>query len=193
MPKFLNYHPIHDSSSTTTDPNTATTNDTATAPSTSIQNNNEKIDKNDNEEYCHSKQKMGSSSITNVLPRMEKLNGPYGMYATVYGISTKIVHVAHPTPAKIILTGDCSYSNGHMNSKSNSYSYSNTKIMKRQSSTKGGSQNGNIGKGKSTGKGKGGGGKGQLELGIIDASAICWGRRAISFNNSFCFIFNCGE
>ena len=51
------------------------------------------------------KKKMGSSSITNILPRMERLNGPYGMYATVYGIQTKVVHVAHPVPARAILTG----------------------------------------------------------------------------------------
>jgi len=49
---------------------------------------------------------MGSSTITNVLPRMERLNGPYGMYATVYGLSTKVVHVAHPVPARLILMGN---------------------------------------------------------------------------------------
>ncbi len=41
------------------------------------------------------RQKMPSSSITNILPKMERLNGPYGMYATVYGL-TKVVHVGHP-------------------------------------------------------------------------------------------------
>lgn len=50
-------------------------------------------------------QKMGSSAITNILPRMERLNGPYGMYATVYGIQTKVVHIAHPVPARAVLTG----------------------------------------------------------------------------------------
>lgn len=50
-------------------------------------------------------QKMGSSTITNILPRMERLNGPYGMYATVYGIQTKVVHIAHPVPARAVLTG----------------------------------------------------------------------------------------
>ncbi len=49
--------------------------------------------------------KLPSSNITNILPRMERLNGPYGMYATVYGISTKVVHVAHPIPAKAVLMG----------------------------------------------------------------------------------------
>jgi len=49
--------------------------------------------------------KMGSSAITNILPRMERLKGPYGMYATVYGIQTKVLHVAHPVPARAILTG----------------------------------------------------------------------------------------
>ena len=48
---------------------------------------------------------MGSSSITNILPRMERLGGPYGMYATVYGVRTKVVHVAHPVPTRAILTG----------------------------------------------------------------------------------------
>lgn len=51
------------------------------------------------------KKKMGSSAITNILPRMERLNGPYGMYATVYGIQTKVVHIAHPVPARAVLTG----------------------------------------------------------------------------------------
>ncbi|KAL7460890.1 hypothetical protein ACHAXS_001325, partial [Conticribra weissflogii] len=49
--------------------------------------------------------KMASSSITNILPRMERLAGPYGLYATVYGISTKVVHIAHPVPARAILSG----------------------------------------------------------------------------------------
>lgn len=47
--------------------------------------------------------KMSSSSITNMLVRMERLNGPYGMYATVYGLKTKVIHIAHPVPAKAIL------------------------------------------------------------------------------------------
>ncbi|KAL9180995.1 hypothetical protein ACHAXT_009800 [Thalassiosira profunda] len=51
------------------------------------------------------RKKMGSSAITNILPRMERLDGPYGLYATVYGIQTKVVHVAHPVPARAILTG----------------------------------------------------------------------------------------
>ncbi len=85
LPKFLNYHPTHDDQR-------------------QQQNQQQKMKSND--DYCHSTKKMGSSSITNVLPRMERLNGPYGMYATVYGISTKVVHIAHPTPARIVLTGD---------------------------------------------------------------------------------------
>jgi len=47
--------------------------------------------------------KMNSTSITSILKRMERLNGPYGMYATVYGLNTKVIHVAHPIPAKAIL------------------------------------------------------------------------------------------
>ena len=50
-------------------------------------------------------QKMASSSITNMLPRMERLGGPYGMYGTIYGLSTRVVHVGHPVPAKTILSG----------------------------------------------------------------------------------------
>jgi hypothetical protein len=47
-------------------------------------------------------QKMASSTITRILPRMKRLGGPYGMYGTVYGISTPVIHVAHPVPAKAI-------------------------------------------------------------------------------------------
>ena len=50
------------------------------------------------------RRKMASSSITNILPKMERLAGPYGMYATVYGL-TKVVHVGHPVPAREILNG----------------------------------------------------------------------------------------
>jgi hypothetical protein len=50
-------------------------------------------------------QKMASSTITNILPRMERLGGPYGMYGTIYGLSTRVVHVGHPLPAKTILSG----------------------------------------------------------------------------------------
>uniref|UniRef100_A0A7S1ZMQ3 Cytochrome P450 n=1 Tax=Trieres chinensis TaxID=1514140 RepID=A0A7S1ZMQ3_TRICV len=49
---------------------------------------------------------MASSAITNILPRMERLCGPYGMYGTVYGLSTRVVHIAHPVPARLILSGD---------------------------------------------------------------------------------------
>lgn len=51
-------------------------------------------------------QKMASSTITRILPRMERLDGPFGMYGTVYGISTAVVHVAHPVPARAIFTGN---------------------------------------------------------------------------------------
>ena len=77
IPKFLNYHAEFDESNT-----------------------------NDNDSGApENRKKMASSSITNVLPRMEKLNGPYGMYATVYGVTTKVVHIAHPVPARCILMG----------------------------------------------------------------------------------------
>jgi cytochrome P450 len=50
-------------------------------------------------------QKLASTTITRILPRMQRLQGPYGMYGTVYGLSTPVVHVAHPVPAKAILNG----------------------------------------------------------------------------------------
>ena len=34
---------------------------------------------------------------------MKRLDGPYGMYGTVYGMKTPVIHVAHPVPAKAIL------------------------------------------------------------------------------------------
>jgi hypothetical protein len=46
---------------------------------------------------------LRSSNITNILPRMKRLKGPYGMYGTVYGINVAAVHVAHPIPAAAIL------------------------------------------------------------------------------------------
>jgi cytochrome P450 len=49
-------------------------------------------------------QKLPSSAITNILPRMERLNGPFGMYGTVYGVSTAVVHVAHPVPTRAIFS-----------------------------------------------------------------------------------------
>ena len=47
--------------------------------------------------------KLTSSSITNILPRMQRLQGPYCMYGTVYGIDTAVVHIAHPIPAMHVL------------------------------------------------------------------------------------------
>jgi hypothetical protein len=38
-----------------------------------------------------------------MLPRMQRLGGPYDMYGTVYGVATAVVHVAHPVPALAIL------------------------------------------------------------------------------------------
>ena len=69
--------------------------------------------------------KLASSTITRILPRMEKLAGPYGMFGTVYGISTPVIHVAHPIPAKAILTGLSSISRSkHPRKGSNSNSIS---------------------------------------------------------------------
>jgi hypothetical protein len=56
-------------------------------------------------EGLEDEQKLASSTITKILPRMSKLGGPYGMYGTVYGISTSVIHIAHPIPAKSILNG----------------------------------------------------------------------------------------
>lgn len=47
---------------------------------------------------------LKSTSITRMLPRMERLQGPLGMYGTVYGWNTAVIHVAHPAAAKAILT-----------------------------------------------------------------------------------------
>ena len=47
--------------------------------------------------------KLSDSTITNILPRMKRLDGPYGMYGTVYGLSTPVIHVAHDIPASAIL------------------------------------------------------------------------------------------
>lgn len=47
-------------------------------------------------------QKLSSSTITRILPRMERLGGPFGMYGTVYGLNTPVIHVAHPVPARAI-------------------------------------------------------------------------------------------
>ncbi len=49
--------------------------------------------------------KLSASTITRILPKMKKHGGPYGMFGTVYGITTPVIHVAHPLPAKAILTG----------------------------------------------------------------------------------------
>ena len=50
-------------------------------------------------------QKLAASTITRILPKMKKYGGPYGMFGTVYGITTPVIHMAHPVPAKAILTG----------------------------------------------------------------------------------------
>ena len=47
--------------------------------------------------------KLTASTITNILPRMQRLHGPYQMYGTVYGVSTAVIHVAHPVPALALL------------------------------------------------------------------------------------------
>lgn len=63
-------------------------------------------------EGSEDEQKLASSTITKILPRMNKLGGPYGMYGTVYGISTSVVHIAHPIPCKAVLNGTGKASDG---------------------------------------------------------------------------------
>mmetsp|Transcript_18565 Transcript_18565/g.45982 ORF Transcript_18565/g.45982 Transcript_18565/m.45982 type:complete len:624 (-) Transcript_18565:66-1937(-) len=75
-------------------------------------------------------QKLASSSITRILPRMQRLGGPYGMYGTVYGISTAVVHVAHPVPAKAIFGS----SSVNTSRNSSSRSSSNASKTRRRSS-----------------------------------------------------------
>lgn len=65
--------------------------------------NNSSSDKNKNHDMV--RPKLASTTITRILPRMKRLQGPYGMYGTVYGLTTPVVHVAHPVPARAILTG----------------------------------------------------------------------------------------
>eukprot|EP00532_Pseudo-nitzschia_australis_P017312 CAMPEP_0168248930 /NCGR_PEP_ID=MMETSP0141_2-20121125/1723_1 /TAXON_ID=44445 /ORGANISM="Pseudo-nitzschia australis, Strain 10249 10 AB" /LENGTH=639 /DNA_ID=CAMNT_0008184875 /DNA_START=39 /DNA_END=1958 /DNA_ORIENTATION=- len=50
-------------------------------------------------------QKLAPSSVTRILPKMRKHGGPFGMFGTVYGVTTPVIHVAHPIPAKAILSG----------------------------------------------------------------------------------------
>ena len=62
----------------------------------------------------HDRKPLSSSNITNILPRMERLKGPFGMYGTVYGISTAVevlelkgFHRALPICRLPIDTGNC--------------------------------------------------------------------------------------
>ena len=66
--------------------------------------------------------KLASSSITNILPRMQRLQGPFGMYGTVYGVSTAVVHVAHPVAALAILQNNNSTATAS-NSKAPAYDH----------------------------------------------------------------------
>ena len=61
---------------------------------------------------------LSSSNITNILPRMLRLRGPYDMYGTVYGAATSVVHVAHPIPAHTILCGS-----GNITQKAPAYNH----------------------------------------------------------------------
>ena len=74
--------------------------------------------------------KMPSSTVTNILPRMQALQGPYRMYGTVYGCSTAVVHVAHPTPALAVLRSHAhqpASCKGNSNNNNNSKSLLHTK------------------------------------------------------------------
>lgn len=59
----------------------------------------------DDDSSSSRRRKLSAGTITNVLPRMRRLRGPYRMYGTVYGVSTGVVHVAHPVPALAVLGG----------------------------------------------------------------------------------------
>jgi cytochrome P450 len=100
LPKFLNYHPVHDEKNCIKERHNMASLSSLATSTKELHAHTHKATK-----------KMASSSITNILPRMERLNGPYGMYATVYGLSMKVVHIAHPIPARIVLTGESSYTN----------------------------------------------------------------------------------
>jgi len=71
------------------------------------------VDTEENHALPPKKKKMASSAITGILPRMERLGGPFGMYGTVYGVDTAVVHVAHPVPARAILSSTGKSSNIH--------------------------------------------------------------------------------
>eukprot|EP00559_Dactyliosolen_fragilissimus_P004687 CAMPEP_0184861916 /NCGR_PEP_ID=MMETSP0580-20130426/6497_1 /TAXON_ID=1118495 /ORGANISM="Dactyliosolen fragilissimus" /LENGTH=684 /DNA_ID=CAMNT_0027359593 /DNA_START=231 /DNA_END=2285 /DNA_ORIENTATION=- len=74
------------------------------APSNNDKNNDAFQNNGNNGSKCQmNKEKLPSSNITNILPRMERLNGPYGMYATVYGWKTRVIHMAHPLPVRAVL------------------------------------------------------------------------------------------
>ena len=73
------------------------------------------------------RKKLASSTITNILPRMERLGGPYGMYGTIYGVSTRVVHVGHPVPAKAILSGTAGLTGKGASQAGNSFFSSSTK------------------------------------------------------------------
>ena len=48
--------------------------------------------------------KLSSKSITQLLPRAQRLAGPYDLYGTLYGLFTPVLHVVDPTPARAILS-----------------------------------------------------------------------------------------
>lgn len=77
-------------------------------------------------------EKLTSSTITNILPRMERLKGPYGMYGTVYGISTAVVHIAHPIPVHAILSSNSSSSLSSQQRQSITTSSSNSSSTTKQ-------------------------------------------------------------
>lgn len=62
---------------------------------------------------------LSVSTITRILPRMEALQGPFGMYGAVNGINTKVVHIAHPLPARTVLgqVSDGTFENGASRAK----------------------------------------------------------------------------
>ncbi|KAL7557622.1 hypothetical protein ACA910_011903 [Epithemia clementina (nom. ined.)] len=66
---------------------------------------------------------LSSSSIINILPRMQRLQGPYGMYGTVYGLSTPVIHMAHPVPIQHVLVGGPASVGGGQSQKAPAYNH----------------------------------------------------------------------
>lgn len=91
----------------------------------------------DNHSNLSQNAKLTSTSITGILPRMGRLKGPYGMYGTVYGISTSVFHIAHPVPAVIILSATTTTStSSHDKSSLKNENYRHQSVSSSSAATK---------------------------------------------------------